>query len=104
MFNSAFNGLTGNDTDYYPEDLHQDIDAVNDRVYDTINNGVYKSGFATSQAAYDAAVGPLFDSLDWVEDILSQNRYLVGERLTEADWRLFTTLVRFDLVYHLHFK
>ena len=70
----------------------------------TVNNGVYKSGFATSQEAYDEAVGPLFDSLDWIEDILSQNRYLTGDRITEADWRLFTTLARFDLVYHTHFK
>ncbi len=69
-----------------------------------MNNGVYKAGFATTQAAYDAAVAPLFDSLDWLEDHLARNRWLMGERLTEADWRLFTTLVRFDSVYHLHFK
>ncbi|MAY33512.1 MAG: glutathione S-transferase family protein [Rhodovulum sp.] len=104
MFNSAFNDLTGNDTDYYPEDLREQIDAINARVYDEVNNGVYKSGFATTQEAYDEAVVTLFDALDWLEGILSENRYLTGDRLTEADWRLFTTLVRFDLVYHLHFK
>jgi putative glutathione S-transferase len=84
--------------------MRDSIEEVNARIYDTINNGVYKSGFATTQAAYDAAVGPLFDSLEWVEQILSENRYLMGDVLTEADWRLFTTLVRFDPVYHLHFK
>ncbi|TVS04669.1 MAG: glutathione S-transferase family protein [Rhodobacteraceae bacterium] len=104
MFNSAFDGLTGNYDDYYPEDLRAEIDAVNVRIYDTLNNGVYKSGFATTQEAYDKAVHPLFDTLDWLEDRLSKRRYLIGERLTEADWRLFTTLVRFDGVYHLHFK
>ena len=104
MFNSAFNDLTGNDTDYYPEDLREQIDTINARVYDEVNNGVYKSGFATTQEAYDEAVVTLFDALDWLEGILSENRYLTGDRLTEADWRLFTTLVRFDLVYHLHFK
>ena len=77
---------------------------MNDRIYDTFNNGVYKSGFATSQAAYDAAVHPLFDTLDWLEARLSENRYLMGDVITEADWRLFTTLIRFDPVYHLHFK
>lgn len=104
MLNSAFDGLTGNTDDYWPEDLRPQIDAVNARIYDTINNGVYKAGFATTQAAYDEAVGPLFDSLDWLEDLLSRNRYLTGDRLTEADWRLFTSLVRFDPVYHTHFK
>jgi putative glutathione S-transferase len=104
MFNSAFNGLTGNTDDYYPEPLRDQIDVINARIYDTVNNGVYKAGFATTQAAYDAAVVPLFDSLDWLEGHLSTRRYLLGDVLTEADWRLFTTLVRFDLVYHLHFK
>ena len=104
MFNSAFNGVTGNTDDYYPKDLRPQIDAVNARVYSDINNGVYKSGFATTQSAYDGAVHTLFEALDWVEGLLSENRYLTGARLTEADWRLFTTLVRFDLVYHLHFK
>ncbi|WP_341233766.1 glutathione S-transferase family protein [uncultured Sulfitobacter sp.] len=104
MFNSAFDAITGNTTDYWPEHLRDDIEAVNSRVYDTVNNGVYKCGFATTQTAYDEAVHPLFDSLDWIEGILTNNRYLVGDTLTEADWRLFTTLVRFDNVYHLHFK
>jgi len=104
MFNSAFDGLTGNTDDYYPQALRADIDAVNDRIYDTVNNGVYKSGFATTQAAYDDAVVPLFESLDWLEERLTGQRYLMGDTLTEADWRLFTTLVRFDKVYHLHFK
>lgn len=104
MLNSAFDGLTGNHEDYWPEDLRPEIEALNARIYDTVNNGVYKAGFATSQDAYDEAVGPLFDSLDWLEDILSRNRYLTGARQTEADWRLFTTLVRFDSVYHTHFK
>jgi len=104
MFNSAFDGLTGNTLDFYPEALRPQIDAINARVYDDINNGVYKSGFATTQQAYDQAVTALFDGLDWVEDILSRNRYLAGDSVTEADWRLFTTLVRFDAVYHLHFK
>lgn len=104
MFNSAFNDVTGNTDDYYPEHLRTKIDAVNDRVYPTINNGVYRAGFATTQSAYDEAIDPLFDSLDWVEDILSRQKFLAGDQVTEADWRLFTTLVRFDPVYHLHFK
>lgn len=104
MFNSAFDGITGNTDNYYPEPLRDRIEAVNARVYDEINNGVYKSGFATTQDAYDEAVHALFDALDWVEGILSENRYLTGDRVTEADWRLFTTLARFDAVYHLHFK
>ncbi|MDE4192381.1 glutathione S-transferase family protein [Phaeobacter gallaeciensis] len=104
MFNSAFDDLTGNRHDYWPEELREPIEAVNARVYDTVNNGVYRCGFATSQAAYDEAVTPLFDTLDWLEDLLSEHRYLLGTRVTEADWRLFTTLLRFDPVYHLHFK
>jgi putative glutathione S-transferase len=104
MFNSAFNEITGNTDDFWPADMHSTIAPVNDRIYDTLNNGVYKCGFATSQAAYDAAAGPLFDTLDWLEDRLSRNRYLMGDKITEADWRLFTTLIRFDPVYHLHFK
>jgi putative glutathione S-transferase len=104
MFNSAFDGITGNHDDYWPEPLRDRIAPINDRIYDTLNNGVYKSGFATTQEAYDAAVHPLFDTLDWIEGILSDNRYLMGDTLTEADWRLFTTLVRFDPVYHQHFK
>ena len=104
MFNSAFDGLTGNTDDYWPEALRDGIENVNARIYDTVNNGVYKAGFATTQAAYEAGVYPLFETLDWLEKRLSQNRYLLGDRLTEADWRLFPTLVRFDSVYHLHFK
>jgi putative glutathione S-transferase len=104
MFNSAFDGITGNTNDYWPQDLRDAIEPLNARIYDTVNNGVYKSGFATTQEAYEAAVTPLFDSLDWLEERLGQNRYLMGDRLTEADWRLFTTLIRFDAVYHGHFK
>ncbi|NRB00068.1 MAG: glutathione S-transferase family protein [Rhodobacteraceae bacterium] len=104
MLNSAFDSLTGNTLDFWPEDIRDDIEEVNERIYHTFNNGVYKSGFATSQEAYDEAVGELFETLDWVEDRLSRGRYLLGDRLTEADWRLFPTLVRFDPVYHLHFK
>lgn len=104
MFNSAFNGITGNTDDYYPEALRPQIDAINARIYSDVNNGVYKSGFATTQEAYDGAVHALFDALDWIEGLLADNRYLTGDTITEADWRLFTTLVRFDPVYHLHFK
>ena len=104
MFNSAFDGITGNTLDFWPEDLRAEIELVNDRIYDTFNNGVYKCGFATSQQAYDDAIVPLFETLDWLDQRLSDNRYLMGDILTEADWRLFTTLVRFDPVYHLHFK
>jgi len=104
MFNSAFNHLTGNRDDYYPEELRETIHALNDRIYDCINNGVYRAGFATAQVAYQQAFMQLFDALDWVEDILSGQRYLAGDQLTEADWRLFTTLIRFDAVYYGHFK
>ncbi len=104
MFNSAFDGLTGNGGDYWPEDLRTAMEPVNARLYDTVNNGVYKAGFATSQTAYDTAVKDLFDSLDWLEERLSRQRYLMGGRVTEADWRLFPTLIRFDPVYHGHFK
>ena len=104
MFNSAFDGLTGNRDDYWPEHLRAEIEQVNARIYDTLNNGVYKCGFATTQAAYDAAVEPLFDTMDWLQDRLSRQRYLLAGQVTEADWRLFTTLVRFDAVYHGHFK
>ena len=104
MFNSAFNELTGNTDDYYPDALHEEIELVNTRVYNTINNGVYKAGFATTQEAYNEAYIALFDSLDWLEARLAKQRYLVGDTLTEADWRLFTTLIRFDAVYHGHFK
>ncbi|MGM0584813.1 MAG: glutathione S-transferase family protein [Pseudomonadota bacterium] len=104
MFDSAFDGITGNADRYWPGDLREAIEPVNARIYDTVNNGVYKAGFATSQEAYEAAVFPLFETLEWLEDRLSRNRYLMGERITEADWRLFTTLVRFDPVYFGHFK
>lgn len=104
MFNQAFNDLTGNDLDYYPVALQPQIDAINERVYDTINNGVYRAGFATSQQAYEEAYYKLFDALDWVEQVLNRQRYLAGNTLTEADWRLFTTLIRFDAVYYGHFK
>ncbi|MEM9321097.1 MAG: glutathione S-transferase family protein [Pseudomonadota bacterium] len=104
MFNSAFDGITGNSDDYWPEAMRDAIEEVNARIYSDVNNGVYKCGFATTQEAYDSAIGPLFDTLDWLEDRLGRNRYLMGDRMTEADWRLFTTLIRFDPVYHLHFK
>lgn len=104
MFNSAFNGITGNTDDYYPEPLQDRIGDLNARIYDTFNNGVYRSGFATTQDAYEEAVYPLFDTLDWLEDILSTHRYLTGDQVTEADWRLLPTLLRFDKVYHTHFK
>ncbi len=104
MFNSAFDDLTGNRDDYCPPHLKAEIDAINDRVYDRVNNGVYKAGFATTQDAYEENVLKLFETLDELEERLSRQRYLVGNRLTEADWRLFTTLVRFDPVYVGHFK
>ena len=104
MFNSAFDGLTGDGKDYWPLPLRAEIEKLNTRIYDEVNNGVYKAGFATTQAAYDAAVVPLFAALDWLEARLADHRWLLGDVLTEADWRLFTTLVRFDSVYHLHFK
>ena len=104
MFNAAFDGITGNHADFYPEALRPEIDAVNARVYDTVNNGVYRAGFARKQAAYDAAVSALFETLDWLEARLARQRYLVGDGITEADWRLLTTLLRFDPVYHGHFK
>ncbi len=104
MLNSAFDSVSGNGDDYWPGSLRGKIAPVNDRIYDTLNNGVYKAGFATSQSAYDEAVHPLFDTLAWIEGILAENRYLIGPKLTEADWRLFTTLLRFDKVYHTHFK
>jgi putative glutathione S-transferase len=104
MLNSAFDALTSAKTDYYPVALRGEIDRVNDRVYPAINNGVYRAGFATMQVAYEEAFRTLFAALDEIEQRLSQQRYLVGQRLTEADWRLFTTLVRFDAVYYSHFK
>jgi len=104
MFNSAFNSLTGNHDDYYPANLRSEIDAINSMVYEHINNGVYRCGFATTQEAYEQAFDALFAALDEVESRLARQPYLVGEVLTEADWRLFTTLIRFDAVYYGHFK
>ncbi|MGN6548588.1 MAG: glutathione S-transferase family protein [Pararhizobium sp.] len=104
MMNSAFDALTDVRTDYYPEDQRPEIDAINDTVYRTVNNGVYKCGFATTQAAYEENFQALFETFDMLEERLSRRRYLTGERITEADWRLFTTLVRFDAVYYGHFK
>ncbi len=104
MFNSAFDHLGAKPGDFYPEALRGEIDEVNERVYHTLNNGVYKCGFATTQEAYEGALVELFDTLDWLEERLSKQRYLVGDQITEADWRLFTTLVRFDAVYVGHFK
>lgn len=104
MFNRAFDHLGAKVGDYYPESLRAEIDALNERIYNTVNNGVYKCGFATTQAAYEEGLQPLFESLAWLENILAQKRYLTGNQITEADWRLFTTLVRFDAVYVGHFK
>jgi glutathionyl-hydroquinone reductase len=104
MFNSAFNRLTGNSDDSYPENLRTEIDAVNALVYPNVNNGVYRAGFATAQDVYEAAFNDVFSTLDVLEARLGEQRYLVGDHITEADWRLFTTLVRFDAVYHGHFK
>lgn len=104
MFNSAFNDLTGNTADFYPEQLRGEIDTLNARIYDTVNNGVYKCGFAGTQAAYASHIPPLFETLDMLEDRLSLERFLFGSSQTEADWRLFTTLIRFDPVYVGHFK
>lgn len=104
MFNSAFDSIGAVKGDYYPAPLRTAIDALNDRIYDTVNNGVYKAGFATTQEAYQEAIFPLFETLDWLEERLEAQRYLTGNSITEADWRLFTTLVRFDAVYVGHFK
>jgi glutathionyl-hydroquinone reductase len=104
MLNSEFDEITHELTDYYPAALAGEIDEVNDRIYQTVNNGVYRAGFATGQAAYESAVRELFSSLEWIEQRLRSQRYLVGDLLTEADWRLFPTLVRFDAVYYGHFK
>jgi putative glutathione S-transferase len=104
MFNNAFNDITGNTIDLYPEHLREKIDAVNELVYQSINNGVYKTGFATTQTAYDKHVNALFIALEHLDEKLSKQRYLTGNEITEADWRLWVTLVRFDSVYHTHFK
>ena len=104
MLNTAFDTCGAAPGDYYPEALRSDIDSINARVYDTVNNGVYKCGFATTQEAYNEAIDPLFDTLEWLEDMLDGRQYLLGDDITEADWRLFTTLIRFDPVYVGHFK
>ena len=104
MFNSAFDDIGAEPGDYYPRELRPEIDALNHRIYETVNNGVYRAGFATTQGAYEEAVFPLFETLDWLDQKLSAKRYLTGVNVTEADWRLFTTLVRFDPVYVGHFK
>ena len=104
MFNSAFGDVGATAGDYYPEALRSEIDEVNDRLYNSLNNGVYKAGFASTQEAYEEALLPLFESMDWLEDRLKNQRYLCGDKITEADWRLFPTLIRFDPVYVGHFK
>ncbi|MEM7561535.1 MAG: glutathione S-transferase family protein [Pseudomonadota bacterium] len=104
MMNSAFDSVGALEGDYYPENLRAEIDLINERVYQTVNNGVYRCGFATSQNAYEEAITPLFETLGWLEQRLSQQNYLVDDTMTEADWRLFTTLIRFDSVYVGHFK
>lgn len=104
MFNSAFDKITHNKLDFYPESLRNQIDEINAIVYKNINNGVYRAGFATTQNAYEEAYNNLFMTLDKLEDRLGERRYLTGEKLTEADWRLFSTLIRFDVVYYTHFK
>lgn len=104
MLNSGFDGAGAAPGDWYPEPLRTAIDLVNERVYATLNNGVYRAGFARTQEAYEEAVVPLFATLDWLEERLSRQPFLCGEHATEADWRLFTTLIRFDAVYHGHFK
>ena len=104
MFNSAFDGVGAKAGNYAPTELITDIDAMNVRIYAAINNGVYKAGFATEQGVYEREVTALFDMLDELEVRLGKQRYLIGDRITEADWRLFTTLIRFDAVYYGHFK
>jgi putative glutathione S-transferase len=104
MLNSAFDHITGDRQDFWPAALRPEIEAVNARVYEAINNGVYRAGFALTQAAYEEAAHAVFEGLDWVEARLGRHRYLTGDRITEADWRLATTLFRFDAVYHGHFK
>jgi glutathionyl-hydroquinone reductase len=104
MFNTAFDRVGATEGDYYPSALRDEIDAVNTRVYANLNNGVYRAGFAATQSAYETAVADVFATMDWLEERLATRRFLIGERLTEADIRLFTTLVRFDPVYFGHFK
>ena len=107
ILNSSFNHLIDEDAralDFYPEDKRTEIDSINEKVYENINNGVYRTGFASTQASYEKAYNRLFDALDEMEEILSQQRYLTGSKITEADWRLFVTLIRFDAIYVGHFK
>ncbi len=104
MFNREFDGVGGRTLDLYPKELRNEIDDLNNVLYEGINDGVYRAGFATSQAVYEAAVRRLFDTLDMLERVLSTQRYLLGSRILESDWRLFVTLIRFDAVYHGHFK
>ena len=105
MLNSEFNEFAANpELDLYPEELRAEIDEINERVYSSVNNGVYRAGFATTQEAYEEAFDELFETLDWLDGLLAERRYLAGDRITEADWRLFVTLVRFDAVYVGHFK
>jgi putative glutathione S-transferase len=104
MFNTSFNKLSGNEDDYYPEDKRSEIDELNEKIYHAVNNGVYKSGFAKTQEAYDKAVSSIFKTLGELEDILENNRFLTGDTITEADLRLVPTLLRFDIVYVTHFK
>jgi putative glutathione S-transferase len=104
MLNSSFDAVGARQGDYYPKEQREEIEALNARIYDTVNNGVYRSGFATTQAAYEEVVAPLFETLDWLDERLAQSRFLCEDTFTEADIRLFTTLVRFDSVYHGHFK
>ncbi|MGE8248185.1 MAG: glutathione S-transferase C-terminal domain-containing protein, partial [Stenotrophomonas bentonitica] len=104
MLNTAYDQLGAKAGDFYPVALRAEIDQVNERVYATVNNGVYKAGFASTQQAYEEAVGPLFETLTWLDERLQQREWLVGDVMTEADIRLFTTLIRFDPVYYVHFK
>lgn len=104
MFNQAFDGCGAKSGDYYPEALRSEIEKINHLVYETVNNGVYRAGFATQQDAYEEAVEPLFNTLDYIDELLQKQPFLLGDEVTESDWRLFTTLIRFDAVYHGHFK
>ncbi len=104
MLNSEFADFAKNDTDFYPEVLRTKIDDINTLIYDTVNDGVYQAGFATSQRTYETAAWSIFDTLNQLEVLLASRRYLFGRRQTESEWRLFPTLIRFDEVYHGHFK
>lgn len=104
MLNTVFEGIAGQRQNFYPQSLQNEIDQISEQIYHPVNNGVYRAGFATSQTAYDEAVTNLFQALDALDELLGTRRYLVGDQITEADWRLFTTLIRFDPVYVIHFK